>query len=144
MSSTTLRDFVLNAVEMKRIRFADLRRLQRDILPYRITTAEEAEMLLSLDAVVERADRDWREYLVPAVAQFAVWGLEPTGRVDQAKADWLLDAVALAPPKTGSAIIRHVVIEAPSIDDNVALRPKPVRELPPPPTRSEVVVGRMP
>ncbi len=44
--STTLRDFVLNAVEMNRIRFADLRRLQRDILPYRITTQQEAEMLL--------------------------------------------------------------------------------------------------
>src|SRR5215207_9756020 len=29
---------VVNAVEVKRIRFADLRRLQRDILPYRITT----------------------------------------------------------------------------------------------------------
>ena len=75
--STTLRDFVLNAVEMNRIRFADLRRLQRDILPYHITRREEVEMLLSLDATVERADRDWRNYLVPAVAQFAVWGLEP-------------------------------------------------------------------
>ena len=80
-------------------------------------------MLLSLDATVERADRDWRQYLVPAVAQFVVWGLEPIGRVDQAKADWLLEALALAPPKTGSAIIRHVVIEAPHIDEAVALRP---------------------
>jgi hypothetical protein len=126
--SDTLRDFVLNAVEINRIRYADLRRLQRDILPFRITTQQEAEMLLSLDATVERADRDWREYLVPAVAQFAVWGLEPSGRVDQAKADWLLEAVALAPPKTGSAIIRHVVIEAPLIDDTVMLRPRPSRE----------------
>src|SRR5215207_10769060 len=102
MSGTTLRDFVVNAVEIKRIRFADLRRLQRDILPYRITTQQEAEMLLTLDATVERADRDWREYLVPAVAQFVVWGLEPMGRVDQAKADWLLDTLAHARPKTGS------------------------------------------
>ena len=131
--SPTLRDFVISAVEMNRIRFADLRRLQRDILPFRITTTQEAEMLLSLDATVERADRDWREYLVPAVAQFVVWGLEPVGRVDQAKADWLLDAVALAPPKTGSAIIRHVVIEARCIDDAVALRPKPSRETAPAP-----------
>src|SRR5215203_3163894 len=131
--STTLRDFVLNAVEMNCIRYADLRRLQRDILPVRITTTEEAEMLLSLDATVERADRDWREYLVPAVAQFVVWGMEPVGRIDQGKADWLLEAVALAPSKTGSAIIRHVVIEAPSIDDTVTLRPKPpAREMPPP------------
>jgi hypothetical protein len=57
---STLRDIVLSAVEMNRIRFADLRRLQRDILPFRLTTQEEAEMLLSLDATVERADRDWR------------------------------------------------------------------------------------
>ncbi len=96
MSSTTLRDFVLNAVEMNRIRFADLRRLQRDILPFRITTPKEAEMLLALDATVERADRDWREYLVPAVAQFVVWGMGPIGRVDQAKAD-----VCLRPPRQG-------------------------------------------
>ncbi len=143
MSSTTLRDFVLNAVEMNRIRFADLRRLQRDILPFRITTQQEAEMLQSLDATVERADRDWREYLVPAVAQFAVWGLEPIGRVDQAKADWLLEALALAPPKTGSAIIRHVVIEAPSIDEAVALRPRPSRETPPPPAPYEPLPAPM-
>src|SRR3989337_4154726 len=106
--STTLRDFVLNAVEMNRIRFADLRRLQRDILPYRITTRQEVEMLLSLDASIERADRDWRRYLVPAVAQFAVWGLEPVGRVDQAKADWLIEALELAPAENGSGIIPHV------------------------------------
>ena len=143
MSSTTLRDFVLNAVEMNRIRFADLRRLQRDILPYRITTREEVEMLLSLDATIERADRDWRQYLVPAVAQFAVWGLEPVGRIDQAKADWLLEAVALAPPKTGSAIIRHVVIEAPLIDDTVTLRPKPPTREMRPPAPSELVPAPM-
>src|SRR3954462_10630099 len=120
--STTLREFVSKALEANRIRFGDLRRLQRDILPYRITTPDEAEILLELDAAVERADRDWREYLVPAVAQFVVWGMEPAGRIDQAKADWLQQAVALAPSKTGSAIIRHVVIEAPCIDDTVTLQ----------------------
>ena len=141
--STTLRDFVLNAVEMNRIRFADLRRLQPDILPYRITTQEEVEMLLSLDATIERADRDWRQYLVPAVAQFVVWGLEPVGRIDQAKADWLLEALELAPPKTGSAIIRHVVIEAPLIDDTVTLRRKPMREAPPPHAPAEQLPAPM-
>ena len=138
-----LRDFVLSAVEMNRIRYADLRRLQRSILPCRITTQEEAEMLLSLDATVERADRDWRQYLVPAVAQFVVWGMEPVGRVDQAKADWLLEALELAPPKTSSAIIRHVVIEAPLINDTVTLRKPPAREMPPPPAPSELLPAPM-
>src|SRR4051794_7940708 len=36
--STTLDNFVSKALEANRIRFGDLRRLQRDILPYRITT----------------------------------------------------------------------------------------------------------
>jgi len=48
---------ILSAGEQKRISFADLRRLQRDILPTRITTREEAEILLALDTTVDRADR---------------------------------------------------------------------------------------
>src|SRR4051812_37491170 len=104
--STTLHEFVSKALEANRIRFGDLRRLQRDILPYRIATRHEAEMLLALDAKVERADRDWVEYLVPAVAQFVVWGLEPAGRIDQEKAEWLIDALARARPKIASAVIR--------------------------------------
>ena len=48
MSGTSLRDFVLRAVEHKRKRFGDLRRLQRDILPARITTPEQAKVLIAL------------------------------------------------------------------------------------------------
>src|SRR4051812_23935706 len=106
--STTLHDFVSKALEANRIRFGDLRRLQRDVLPYRIVTREDAEMLLALDAKVERADRDWREYLVPAITEFAVWGLEPSGRIDQAKAEWLIGALASARPKIASAIARRI------------------------------------
>jgi hypothetical protein len=126
--STTLHEFVSKALVANRIRFGDLRRLKRDILPYRITTPDEAEILLALDAAVQRADRDWREYLVPAVAQFVVWGFEPTGRIDQEKAEWLLHALASARPKIASAVIRSVMIDAPCIDETVILRPKPARD----------------
>jgi hypothetical protein len=47
--SSTLRDFASAAVQSKRIRFGDLRRLKRDILPARITTREEAEVLIALE-----------------------------------------------------------------------------------------------
>ena len=67
-----------------------------------------------------------------------MWGLEPVGRIDQGKADWLLQALDLAPPKTGSAI-RHLVIEAPSIDDTVTLRPKPPARETLPPAPSELL-----
>ena len=39
MQTTSLREFVSHARQAGRIRFGDLRRLQRDILPARLTTA---------------------------------------------------------------------------------------------------------
>ena len=74
MSGTPLQDFVCRALEHKRISFGDLRRLQRDILPDRITTREEAEILLALDRSVDRADRSWRDYLV-RLCEFCHLGL---------------------------------------------------------------------
>src|SRR3954467_10642486 len=88
--NASLRDFVSRALEHKRIRFGDLRRLKRDILPARLTTREEAEVLIALDAVVEKADREWRSYLIGTVRDFVVWGLSPVGQVDRAKAEWLV------------------------------------------------------
>ena len=55
-----------------RLLFADLRRLQRDILPEGITTRAEAELLLSLDHI-PRLDGAWGTYLAEAVARFAAW-----------------------------------------------------------------------
>jgi hypothetical protein len=39
------REFAAKALESKRIGFSDLRRLQRDVLPARITTTEEQQLL---------------------------------------------------------------------------------------------------
>src|SRR3954453_15321053 len=88
--SSTLRDFASAAVQSKRIRFGDLRRLKRDILPARITTRAEGEVLIALDAVTGRAEREWRSYLIATVRDFVVWGLSPVGRVDRQKAEWLV------------------------------------------------------
>src|SRR5918993_5742665 len=73
MSGTSLRDFVSRAVEHKRIRFGDLRRLQRDILPARITGLEQAEVLIALDSFVDKADREWRRHLSPPVRDPTPW-----------------------------------------------------------------------
>ena len=62
MSRTSfLRDFIDQVCATKRLSFGDLRRLQRDILPGRIATREEAELLISLNRAVERADADWSD-----------------------------------------------------------------------------------
>ena len=125
--TVSLHEFASKAVEANRIRFADLRRLRRDVLPLRITRREEAEVLLALDGTVDRADRDWAEYVVPAVAQFTIWGLEPVGRIDHDKAAWLIEAASTARPKSAAAIVREVVREAPQIDEGcrVSTRRRP-------------------
>jgi hypothetical protein len=103
MSGTSLRDFVSRAVEHKRIRFGDLRRLQRDILPARITTREQAEVLIALDSFVDKADREWRRYLIATVRDFVIWGSPPAGRIDIDKAAWLVAALRTGSRKTAGA-----------------------------------------
>jgi hypothetical protein len=123
--SNALRDFASKALETKRLGFADLRRLQRDILPQRLTTREEAELLLAIDGALVRADRDWSNYLVSAVGQFVVWGSEPIGHVNQSKVEWLLAALSTARRKTAAAIIRDVTREAPQLDHPLRMPAQP-------------------
>ncbi len=121
--SRTLRTFVERILADERILFGDLRRLQRDILPARVTTREEAEMLLFLDSAVRRADREWAGYLTTTVRDFAIWGLHPAGSVDRAKAEWISAALACADAtKTARVIIREIVHEARRIDDDALLK----------------------
>jgi len=70
--STTLQDFVTTMVAKSRITFGDVRRLQRDCLPAGILCREDAEILLVLDAQVERTDRAWAGWLIAAMIDFAV------------------------------------------------------------------------
>ena len=120
--SSTLRDFASAAVQSKRIRFGDLRRLKRDILPARITTREEVEVLIALDAVIERADREWRSYLIPTVRDFVVWGLSPVGRVDRQKAEWLVAVLSSGVARKTARILAHEVArEAHHVDDTLVI-----------------------
>src|SRR5215210_4403266 len=101
-----------------RIGFGDLRRLQRDILPARLTTRDEAEALIALDRSVTRADPDWSNYLVGTVRDFVVWGLPPAGLVDRDKAEWLVRVLSSGGiSKTARLIAREVAREACEVDD---------------------------
>jgi len=75
-----LREFASKALEAKRIRFADLRRLQRDVLPCRITNRVEAEVLLALDGTVDRADVRLGEHCVVVVFDLRHLGTRRTDR----------------------------------------------------------------
>ena len=118
MMSTSLRDFVRHAREANRIRFGDVRRLRRDILPARIATREEAEMLIDLDRCVSTVDRGWSDYLVVTVRDFTIWGTPPIGIVDRDKAEWIIAALSNGGvTKNGRAIARGVAGAAPQVAD---------------------------
>ena len=120
MTSPSLRQFVDHAMENRRIRFGDLQRLRRDILPGRIASREDAEMLIGLDRSIRTADRDWGDYLVATMRDFVIWGMPPVGAVGGGKAAWLL-AVVSGDGRNGRAIYREVAREARLIDDDAAV-----------------------
>ena len=89
MINSSLQAFASNVQKAGRISFGDVKRLQRDILPNGISSRAEAELLLTLDQTVSRADRAFADWLVAMMVDFVVWGMRPTGTVDAETAAWL-------------------------------------------------------
>ena len=77
MINSSLQAFANKVQAAGRISFDDVKRLQRDILPDGINSREEAELLLSLEQTVSRADRAFGDWLVAMVVDFVVWGMRP-------------------------------------------------------------------
>ena len=97
----------------KRMSFADVRKLQRELLPDGIATREEAELLIGLDRAIGAAHPAWAGYLVGAVVEFVVWGSRPTGCIDQETARWLVSWLKSdSPTGTAQRIAREAIDEA--------------------------------
>jgi hypothetical protein len=94
MDNSKLQDFVTITVLYNRITFGDVRRLQRDYLPQGVASREEAEVLLRLDGMIERADRAWTDWLVAAVFDFAVFSERSVDAVASGTSEWLMDLLA--------------------------------------------------
>jgi hypothetical protein len=94
MENNKLQDFVTITVLHDRITFGDVRRLQRDYLPHGVASREQAEMLLQLDGMIDRADRAWADWLVAAIFDFAVFSERSVDTVESGTCDWLLDHLA--------------------------------------------------
>ena len=94
MINSSLQGFVKKVQKAGRISFGDVKRLQRDILPDGISSRDEAELLLTLDRIVSRADRSFADWLVAMMVDFVVWGTRPTGIVDTETAAWLTPFLA--------------------------------------------------
>src|SRR5262249_8389087 len=89
MTNTRLQEFVARAVDRRHITFGDVRRLQRDCLPGGITTREDAELLIRLDAAVDRADVAWTQWLAATIAEFVRSGGDLCDPPEGGAREWL-------------------------------------------------------
>ena len=100
----------MSVMARSQIGFGDVRRLQRDCLPQGITTRDEAEIVISLNAMLVRADKAWAAWLVPALAGFVTTD-QPAdvSGADAAKA-WLQGLLAQSPSSAalGRKVARHI------------------------------------
>ena len=88
MINAALQTFVNKVQAAGRVSVGDAKRLQRDVLPDGISCRDGAELLLTLERTVSRADRAFSDWLVAMMVDFVVWGMRPTGIVDGETAAW--------------------------------------------------------
>lgn len=128
MINGKLQDFAASAMARSQISFGDVRRLQRDCLPHGITTRDEAESLISLNATLVRADKAWAAWLVPALADFVtahqsadVSGLDAAGVSLQG-----LFAQSPSSAALGRKVARHIrrLTQPPANETSDAQRPR--------------------
>ncbi len=129
MMDTALSAFVSKATAKNRITFGDVRRLQRDVLPDGVVSRDEAELLITLDRNVGKADRSWADYLVETVMAFVVWVEEPTGLIDDDTVLWLAEALSSggALTKNGRLIAREVARERETNEEDAPRAKKAAR-----------------
>ncbi len=132
MINGKLQDFTTGATARGQISFGDVRRLQRDCLPQGITTRDEAERLIALNATLVRADKAWAAWLVPALADF----VSAQQRADAAGADatkaWLHALLPQSPAAAalGRKIARHIRrLRQPAAGDSCEAQPRPRRKV---------------
>ena len=112
MINSSLQAFASNVQKAGRISFGDVQRLQRDILPDGISSRAQAELLLTLDQSVRRADRAFADWLVAMMVDFVVWGTRPTGVIDGETAAWLTPFLGGQRTRTMRRLARELAAEA--------------------------------
>lgn len=118
MIKLSLEHFVKNVMQAGEITLADVRRLQRDVLPDGVESRDEADVLIALDRAVSHKHCTWSAFASQAVVDFVVWTSRPTGYVDHDTATWLVASLSAGrgPSAVAEAIAFDVVREAERAD----------------------------
>jgi hypothetical protein len=136
MSKNDLQSFAAIVTRTGRITFGDAQRLHRDVLPDGVSSREEIELLIRLEAAVKRYDRSFAGWLVANVVDYAVWGERPTGVITEDLSAWLAGLLDPSRPVL-ARIAREIARETQDVGGaldaeigvaDVAVAPAPVGE----------------
>jgi hypothetical protein len=120
MTQSRLTEAAAEILARGRISFADVKRLERDILPDGVACREQAEVLIRLDREVARADRTWNAWFVAAMVDFVVWSERPTAVVNEDAATWLSEALdSPTPTRNAGRLVRAIVAEAARVHERL-------------------------
>lgn len=103
-----LQEFVGNIIAKGQITFGDVRRLQRGCFPTGISTREELETLISLNSKIDRADKTWAQWLIPAVVGFVATGQGCAPPIEEPADRWVDSLLAATPTNLGRRIARQI------------------------------------
>jgi hypothetical protein len=119
MIKASLEIFVQSVMAAGEITLADVRVLQRDVLPDGVWDRDEADTLIALDRAVASKHCSWSAFAIQAVVDFVVWTSRPTGYVDGETARWLVASLSAGsgPSAVAQAIAFDVVREAERADE---------------------------
>ena len=73
---------------------------------------EEADALFALECAANAKAEAWDDLFIDTITRHCVWDLRPTGVVNEAQAEWLIDAADNARTPNAFAVLVNVLDEA--------------------------------
>ena len=121
MISPQLHQFIDGLMAKRHITADDVKHLHRHLLEDGIPSRAVADALLALDRTLD-AHPSWADFLTPAIVDFAVWGMRPTGVINAETANWLLTALTIGDPTpTALRILEEIAASAHEVDPALLL-----------------------
>ena len=103
---------IMEVMDRGKVTAEDVLFLRRNIFIDDIVTQEEASALFALERAVADKAPEWTPFFVEAITAYVVWQTRPTGIVNEAKGEWLIEKVDRARTLNALAALVNVMAEA--------------------------------
>jgi hypothetical protein len=118
-NASTIREYldggraaILEVMDRGRVTREDVLFLQREIFQDGIVTQEEASALFAIERTVADKAAEWTAFFIEAITAHVVWQTRPTGIVNDAKGEWLIEKVDRCRTLNALAALVNVTAEA--------------------------------